>query len=105
MRWKRLTTKQSDALASERRAKKTEANLSRHEREADWHQWFAWHPVRDKENGYGMFMETVLRKSKYPVETILDRLFFAWDYRPMTILPKDLGLAPDDENGPTPRNG
>jgi hypothetical protein len=50
---------------------------------SEWHEWFAWRPVKDRENGYRMWMEKVLRKlSKSP-----HRL---WDFRPITILESDL---------------
>ena len=60
----------------------------------EWHEWFAWYPVRDLENGVGMFGEKVLRRHSWAVDNWVDYCL-GWEYRPITILPKDLGMETD----------
>jgi hypothetical protein len=59
----------------------SETRTQTQEREAEWHQWFAWYPVKDREHGYRMWLETVLRRAQ-PHRR--------WSYRPITILETDL---------------
>lgn len=55
-----------------------------HKRCDQWHEWFAWRPVKDRENGYRMWFEKVLRKYN-PAH-----YGGFWLYRPITILESDL---------------
>ena len=77
------------------RAAKREMRIqARYEADREWHEWFAWYPVFDRINGLSMFGERILRKQTYRPDNFLER-FFGWEYRPITILPKDIGLTTD----------
>lgn len=102
MRWRCPTTAQRKAeykkRSEERYERRVRQRKERRERENRWTSWFAWHPVYDGDNGYRMWLETVLRKK--PDIRMFDpgspsNFFFGWlewQYRPVTFTERDLGL-------------
>ena len=63
----------------------SETHTQRMERVKEWHEWFAWRPVKDRAHGYRMWFETVLRQFNPGSGPY-------WNYRPITILEADLGM-------------
>ena len=61
----------------------SETHTQRMERIKEWHEWFAWRPVKDRAHGYRMWFETVLRQFNPGSGPY-------WNYRPITILESDL---------------
>ena len=55
----------------------------------EWHRVFAWRPRYDRENGYKMWLEFCLCKSRDEDGSA------PWLYRPITLLEKDVNPSGD----------
>lgn len=97
MRWKRLTDKEATKLRGERQDAKLKRRRDHLEGQREWHEWFAWRPVFDKDNGFGLWWEPVLRrKQNIAFDGPISRYLMGWidwSYRPITFLKKDLGMT------------
>lgn len=63
---------------------RSETSQQWHKRVKQWHRVFVFLPRKDHEHGYRMWMEFCLRR-------LSESHHRRWEYRPITLLPEDVG--------------
>jgi len=65
-----------------------ESKEDRTKRLSQWHDWFAWYPIKTNGGFFAWLSVIKRRKCTLFIETIITDELWSWEYRPKTDLTK-----------------